>query len=204
MKDDDKIIRFPKNCNDKDNSIHHIILSSVLNDDESNTSTDKDSKTDQEDIDVEVIPPNHHQSSPFSDSEEDIIDVDFDNSSSSNPFNKIISFLVNKMNQYFYMDKNEKKEKKNKDFKDEPKEENEESQKCEENNQQSDSSIDIITSRIVDENNVYIFEDLVRENNLEKLKMLFKNNDKLKNWVKNSYPIYRLSKEVLDIIDGKE
>ena len=45
---------------------------------------------------------------------------------------------------------------------------------------------------------------MTQENDLEKLKTLFHGNDKLKNWIKNNYPIYRLSKEVLDIIDGKE
>lgn len=189
---DDKIIRFPNCHKEEDDAIHHIVLSSVLNDDDSNSS-----QPDGDGIDINEIPPdpdrNHSTESP---SEEDIIDVEFDDA--QNPIDGIFSFLSKKMNKYFYMDKREKRAPKQKvvETTTENDSENEE--------QKAPSSIDIITSQIVDNNNVYIFEDLVRENNLEKLQTLFKNNDKLKNWVKTSYPIHRLSKEILDIIDGKE
>lgn len=185
---DDKIIRFPNCHKEDDNAVHHIVLSSVLNDDDSNSS-----QPDGDGIDIDEIPPdpdrNYSNESP---SEEDIIDVEFDDA--PNPIDGIFSFLSKKMNKYFYMDKREKRAPKQKAVE----------TTTEKEEQKTPSSIDIITSQIVDNNNVYIFEDLVRENNIDKLKTLFKNNDKLKNWVKTSYPIHRLSSEILDIIDGKE
>ena len=195
---DDKIIRFPKGNCDKDNELHHIVLSSVLNDDDSSNDQSQD-ENGGAGIDFDVIPPirNFDNSTESSyNPEKDVIDVEF--KEPSNPLNFLLSFIIKGMNKHLYMYKDEVMVKKKKSEKIPEAEEKKEAE------QHSDSSADVITKKIVDENNIYIFEDLIRENDLEKIKLLFHNNDKLKDWVKTSYPIYRLPKEVLDIIDGKE
>ena len=190
---DDKIIRFPNDNDDDDDDelVNHIVLSSVLDNENSNSQSDKD---DNEGIDIEVIPPDPNKNySDQTSSDDDVVDVEFDDA--PNPIDGIFSFLAKKMNRYFYMDKNEKRA---------PKQKAVEAEEPKEQKKKSPSSIEIITEQIVEKNNVYILEDLIRENDLEKLKMLFKDNDKLKNWIKSSYPIHRLPTEVLNIIDEKE
>lgn len=181
MKDDKKIIDFNQKSND--NATHFVIATIVSDDDDSTSGTDNNS-----DSDFNAKP------------EPEIIDVEVEDSVSDTPFSKLLSFAVKKLNKSFYMDKSEVKKPKPQRARvsktrtaDEPQQ------------QKTSSSIyDSITNQIVDENKVYILEELLQENDLDKLKSLFHDNDKLKNWIKNNYPIYRLSKEVLDIIDGKD
>lgn len=184
MKDDKKIIDFNQKSND---NATHFVIATIVSDDDSTSGTASNSEPEP---DFNVKP------------EPEIIDVDFDDDVPDTPWSKLLSFAVKKLNKNFYLDKNEVKIKKPKVKK--PQRVGDSEARADEPQPKKSSIYETITNQIVDENKIYILEELLQENDLEKLKMLFHGNDKLKNWIKNNYPIYRLSKEVLDIIDGKE
>ena len=185
MKKDDKIIDFNKKSND---NVTLFVIATIASDDDSTSGTANNSEPEP---DFNVKP------------EPEIIDVEFDDDAPDNPLSKLLSFAVKGLNKSFYMDKSEVKVKK-KPKRKKPQRVGVSEARADEPQPKKSSIYETITNQIVDENKIYILEELLQENDLEKLKMLFHGNDKLKNWIKNNYPIYRLSKEVLDIIDGKE